>query len=59
MQRMTLTPGQSAAEVYIIFRVFNLGKEGLNLKVYVDPEAYGQRNELVFEPQSWTVTPRA
>lgn len=59
MQRMTLTPGQSAGEIYIVCRVYNLGRDNLNVKLYVDPEAYRLRNELAFEAQSWTVTPRA
>jgi hypothetical protein len=58
MQRMTLSPGRTAAEIYVIFRVYNLTQSSMNLRIYVDPEAHRRQNSLVFEAQSWTATPR-
>ncbi|KAF4634009.1 hypothetical protein G7Y89_g4107 [Cudoniella acicularis] len=58
LQEMTLTPGQTSESIYVIFRVFDLGKESMNVKIYVDPEAHRLRDGLMFESQTWTVTPR-
>jgi hypothetical protein len=58
MRDYTLTPGQTAPNIYIIFRVFNLSRDNLNVKLYVDPEAHRLRGDLVFESQNWTVRPR-
>ena len=52
MQRIAFAPGRIADEVYIIFRVYNLTKESLNVKLYMD------RNDLEFEAETWIVTPR-
>jgi len=57
MQRMTLTPGEISERIYVVFRVFDLGKESMNVKIYVDPEAHRLRNALLFESQAWTVRP--
>ncbi|KAH6672846.1 hypothetical protein B0J14DRAFT_667527 [Halenospora varia] len=59
MRRYTFPPGRSVPNVYIIFRVFNLGRNNLSVKLYVDPEAHRLRGDLVFESQTWTVRPRA
>lgn len=58
MQDYTFPRGRSVPNVYIIFRVFNLGRNNLGVKLYVDPEAHRLRGDLVFESQSWTVRPR-
>lgn len=57
MEGLALSPGRTAAEIYVIFRVYNLTKSSLNVHIYVDPETHKQQNSLVFEPQSWTVKP--
>ncbi|KAH7411292.1 hypothetical protein BKA64DRAFT_378000 [Cadophora sp. MPI-SDFR-AT-0126] len=57
MQSYTIPPGEIVPRVYIICRVFNLGKENLNFKIYVDPEAHRRTGGLVFEAQTWTVSP--
>jgi hypothetical protein len=56
MQNKALVEGQVSRQIYVIFRVYNLGKENMNVKVYVDPEAHRGRN-LVFAVHQWTVTP--
>ncbi|KAM0261041.1 hypothetical protein ACHAQJ_002480 [Trichoderma viride] len=45
--------------VYIIFRVFNLGKSDLGLRVYVDPAELEAKQELLFTPETFSVIPRA
>jgi hypothetical protein len=59
MQRLALVEGQVSNKIYIIFRVYNLGRDSLNVKLYVDPEAHrrqGNRGSLVFAEHTWTVT---
>ena len=56
MQDMALVEGQVSRKIYIICRVYNLGRENLNMKIYVDPEAHSGRS-LAFEAHTWTVTP--
>lgn len=52
---MALTPGKTAAEIYVIFRVYHLTKDSIDVKIYVDPEADRRQNNLVFDANSWTV----
>lgn len=59
MQEMTLVEGQVSNKIYVIFRVYNLGRDSLNVKLYVDPWAHrrqGNRGTLVFAEHTWTVT---
>ncbi|KAL2862596.1 uncharacterized protein BJX67DRAFT_391165 [Aspergillus lucknowensis] len=58
MQRMHLATYQRAdPEIYVIFRVYNLGKENMRLKIYVDPESLRQEERLIFIPESYSVQP--
>jgi hypothetical protein len=57
MQEMALTPGRTAERIYAIFRVFDLGKESLALKIYIDPESHRQSSTLWFEAEKWSVKP--
>ncbi|XRM42034.1 hypothetical protein ABZX51_005272 [Aspergillus tubingensis] len=43
--------------VYVIFRVYNLGQQGMRMKVYVDPEMRRVREELLFTAEGWSVVP--
>lgn len=43
--------------VYVIFRVYNLGQQGMRVKVYVDPEVMRVRGELLFTAEGWSVVP--
>ena len=43
--------------VYVIFRVYNLGQQGMRMKVYVDPEIMRVREELLFTAEGWLVVP--
>ncbi len=59
MQNRALVEGRVSNKIYIIFRVYNLGRESLNLKLYVDPWAHrrqGNQGALVFAEHTWTVT---
>jgi hypothetical protein len=53
---MVLRPEQTSEKIYVLFRVFNLGKENINMKIYIDPETHRRSNTLLFEAQTWTVT---
>lgn len=46
------------ATVYVIFRVFNLDKDSVDLRIYVDPEVMREKRALVFTAKTWTVVPR-
>ena len=56
MEEMALR-GRVSEKIYMICRVYNLGKEALDVKLYVDPDAHRDQ-ALVFEAQSWSVIPR-
>jgi hypothetical protein len=53
---MALVQGQVSEKIYVIFRVYNLGRDNLNMKIYVDREAHRGMN-LAFAEHTWTVTP--
>lgn len=57
MQRMALMPGTPAAEVYVLVRVFNLEREDVGLRVYVDPDRYRLAGALAFSVDTWIVKP--
>ncbi|KAL4924172.1 uncharacterized protein BDV17DRAFT_301281 [Aspergillus undulatus] len=44
--------------VYVIFRVYNLGRRDVGMKVYVNPGLMKERGELLFGADTWTVEPR-
>ena len=54
---MALVEERPSDRIYVIFRVYNLGRENLNVKIYVDPEAYRGRS-LMFAEHMWIVTAR-
>ena len=53
---MKLKDGEPSAEVYIILRVFNLDKDSIDMRIYVDPAGM-QGKELEFTPESYSVVP--
>lgn len=57
MERMRLIKGEVSLEVYIIFRVFNLDKETIDMRVYVDPKGIEEGGDLIFTPESYSVLP--
>ena len=44
-------------EIYIILRVYNLGREDMDVKVYVDPMAWKKNKQLVFTAETWSIVP--
>jgi hypothetical protein len=57
MQDMALVDGRISNKIYVVFRVYNLGRDSLDVKVYVDPEAHRRQGSLAFASHTWTVTP--
>ena len=51
------TQSDNMDTVYVIFRVYNLGQQGMRVKVYVDPEMMRVREELLFTAEGWSVVP--
>lgn len=47
----------NVSSVYIIFRIFNIDKETLDVKVYVDPWKLIGNGELRIIAGEWTVVP--
>ncbi|KAI3332631.1 hypothetical protein F4824DRAFT_474516 [Ustulina deusta] len=45
--------------IYVIFRVFNVDKDSIGLKIYMDPEKLRCDGLLVFTEQAYAVTPGA
>lgn len=56
---MTNGPSGDAGqdEIYAIFRVFDLGRGSIGLKVFIDPEQHRQREVLSFVSDQYTVLP--
>ncbi|GIC90505.1 uncharacterized protein Aud_006939 [Aspergillus udagawae] len=52
-----INAGLEEPEIYVVFRVYYLGKESMGLKIYVDPESLRQEQRLVFSPESYSVYP--
>jgi hypothetical protein len=48
---------QPPTEVYLICRVYNLGRESMGMKMFVDPYVMEGTGELRFTPDTWTCTP--
>jgi hypothetical protein len=46
MESMILTEGQTSSRIYIILRVFDLDKETIGMRLYVDPANMERRGEL-------------
>jgi hypothetical protein len=58
MPRISQTQDGQLDQVYVIFRVFNLGRDDIGVRVLVDPEAMRQENQLLFTSETWSVRPR-
>ena len=43
--------------IYVIFRVFDLYKDSIDMRVYMDPDIMRQRGDLIFTAESWSVVP--
>ena len=49
---------RNRSEVYVVLRVFDVAGDGLNMKVYLDPEQLRLEESLVFTGETWSVTPK-
>ena len=56
MHRMALDPENPAAEVYVILRVYNLGRRDMDMRIYVDPATLKREKKLTFQAESYTVS---
>lgn len=56
MRNNVLTGGNKHS-IYVIFRVFNLGRDDIGLKVYLDPESLRLSRQLKFTAFVWSVVP--
>ena len=62
MQGLSQNHTKSSApfdQVYVIFRVYNLGLDSVGVRVFVDPENMRERGELSFTAENWSVTTAA
>ncbi|RDL38725.1 uncharacterized protein BP5553_03065 [Venustampulla echinocandica] len=57
MERMRLIAGEVSPEIYIILRVFNLGKDTIDMRLFVDPKRIEDGGSLTFTPESYSVLP--
>lgn len=48
---------QEVNTIYVVFRVYNLGKDNMGLRIYVDPDALRRQDVLRFTAESYSVTP--
>ncbi|KAI0129810.1 hypothetical protein BJ170DRAFT_593357 [Xylariales sp. AK1849] len=46
-----------SADIYVIFRVSNLGSDSIDLAIYADPECIRKSRELEFTTETYSVTP--
>jgi hypothetical protein len=57
MEGMALPEEGASGKVYLIARVFNLGLEGMGLKLYLDPAKHRSEGNLIFRSDKYEVTP--
>ena len=56
MYRMALKPENPATEVYVILRVYNLGRRDMDMRIYVDPYTMSREKKLIFQAESYSVS---
>lgn len=57
MQSMKLEDHEPV-NVYMVFRVYNLGSDGTAVRIYLDPETLREEGTLQFTSESYSVSPR-
>ncbi|KAL4796623.1 hypothetical protein BDV19DRAFT_398235 [Aspergillus venezuelensis] len=50
-------PNQEDPRLYVIIRVYNLGRDDVRMKIYVNPGSMRERGELLFTAETWSVLP--
>lgn len=58
MEKMALVKQNPVTEVYVILRVYNLGRRNMAIQYYVDPWAWIMKGDLEIEAEPYTVTER-
>ena len=53
---MALSPEAPATEVYVILRVYNLGRRDMDMRIYVDPYTMSREKKLIFQAESYSVS---
>ena len=53
---MALDLENPATEVYVILRVFNLGRRDMDMRIYVDPATMRREKKLIFQAESYSVS---
>jgi hypothetical protein len=51
------TGDQNQTVVYVLFRVFSLGRSSMGLKIYVDPAEQRRVGKLSFTSEKYAVAP--
>lgn len=59
MKRTTNGPegDQNQTAVYALFRVYNLGRSSMGLKIYIDPAEQRRTGKLAFTSEKYAVVP--
>jgi hypothetical protein len=57
MEESKMVPHVQAKQIYVLCRVFNLGKEDIGMRIYVDPWSMKQDEELKFTETNYSVVP--
>ena len=57
MKDSTLTE-ENRETIYVIFRVYHLGRDAMGFVVYLDPEVLKVSGQLEFTAEEWSVVPQ-
>ncbi|KAI0200443.1 hypothetical protein F4808DRAFT_470402 [Astrocystis sublimbata] len=57
MQDNTSWPNNANGNIYVVFRVYYLGQDTMDLEIYVDPEALRRTGRLKFRSELWSIVP--
>ncbi|KAJ3566247.1 hypothetical protein NPX13_g7209 [Xylaria arbuscula] len=57
MQDNTSWPNNANGNIYVVFRVYYLGQDTMDLEIYVDPEALRRTDRLKFQSELWSIVP--
>ncbi|KAJ4385382.1 hypothetical protein N0V93_009809 [Gnomoniopsis smithogilvyi] len=57
MQEAAASP-ENQSTLYVIFRVYHLGRDNMALRIYMDPEKLRLDEELDFTAETWSIVPR-
>jgi hypothetical protein len=55
--RDNILDGENTHTIYVIFRVYNLGRDNMGLKIYLDPATLSDSGALQFTAEGWSAVP--